>query len=247
MGKTTAGAPGNSSANGWNGWYRPEHDVKRLRGTFIEEYQTTNQSRSLETVRAITNPTPNKRRNRDVDQLSHVDRVTTNTHSSQGESQLYIFEDSEAVIKMIIKGRSPMMRRVSRTHAVALDWFFDRINLDPQNPNQIILTPRTNSQTPAVAKLRSVCLISRNLNREQSSSSVPDASCVPECPQLDSGSVQRGCGKLQRNRNPTPATCSQVWQRRKPVSKELREKCSKQLESKLKRLGWNTKSTSHRL
>ena len=43
---------------------------------------------------------------------------------------LYIFEDNEAVIKMIIKERSPTMRRVSRTHRVALDWLFDRINLD---------------------------------------------------------------------------------------------------------------------
>ena len=58
--------------------------------------------------------------NRDVDQLSHVDYVTTNTHSFQGESQLYIFEDNEAVIKMIIKGRSPTMRHVSRTHRVAI-------------------------------------------------------------------------------------------------------------------------------
>ena len=41
-----------------------------------------------------------------------------------------VFEDNEAVIKMIIKGRSPTMRHVSRTHRVALDWLFDRINLD---------------------------------------------------------------------------------------------------------------------
>ena len=31
------------------------------------------------------------------------------------------FEDNDAVIKMIIKGRSPTMRHVSRTHKVALD------------------------------------------------------------------------------------------------------------------------------
>ena len=36
------------------------------------------------------------------------------------------------MIKMIIKGRSPTMRHVSRTHRVALDWLFDRINLDPK-------------------------------------------------------------------------------------------------------------------
>ena len=33
---------------------------------------------------------------------------------------------------MIIKGRSPSMRHVSRTHRVALDWLFDRINFDPK-------------------------------------------------------------------------------------------------------------------
>ena len=43
---------------------------------------------------------------------------------------LYALEDSEAVIKMIIKGRSPTMTHVSRTHLVALGWLFDRINLD---------------------------------------------------------------------------------------------------------------------
>ena len=41
-----------------------------------------------------------------------------------------MFEDDEAVIKMIVTGRSPTMRHVSRTHRVALDWLFDRINLD---------------------------------------------------------------------------------------------------------------------
>ena len=33
---------------------------------------------------------------------------------------------------MIIKGRSPTMRHFSRTHRVALDWLFDRSNLDPE-------------------------------------------------------------------------------------------------------------------
>ena len=45
---------------------------------------------------------------------------------------LYVFQDNEAVIKMIVKGRSPTMRHVSRTHRVALDWLFDRINLDAE-------------------------------------------------------------------------------------------------------------------
>ena len=43
---------------------------------------------------------------------------------------LYVFEDNEAVIKMIINGRSPTMRHVLRTHRVALDRLFDRINQD---------------------------------------------------------------------------------------------------------------------
>ena len=75
---------------------------------------------------------PTEKRKREVEQLLNVDYVTTNANSSQGESQLYILEDTEAVIRMIIKGRSPTMRHVSRTHRVALDWLFDRINLEPK-------------------------------------------------------------------------------------------------------------------
>ena len=54
--------------------------------------------------------------------------------SSRSGALHYIFEDNEALIKMIIKSRSPTMRHVSRTHRVALDWLFDRINLDPKIP-----------------------------------------------------------------------------------------------------------------
>ena len=71
---------------------------------------------------------PKQKGNRDADPLSNLDYVTTNANSSQGESQLYTFEDNEAVIKM--RRRRPRMRHVSRTHRVALDWLFDRINLD---------------------------------------------------------------------------------------------------------------------
>ena len=71
-------------------------------------------------------------RKREFEQLSNVDYVPTNTHSSQSDSQLYIFEDNEAVISMIIEGRSPTMIHVSRTHRVAIDWLFHRINLEPK-------------------------------------------------------------------------------------------------------------------
>ena len=67
----------------------------------------------------------------EIGQLKQVDNVPSNTHSSQGDSKWYIFEDNEAVVKMVIKGSSPTIRHVSRTHRVALDWLFDRINFDP--------------------------------------------------------------------------------------------------------------------
>ena len=69
--------------------------------------------------------------------LNHIDCVPSNVQFPHQEALLYVFEDNEAVIKMIIKGRSPTMRHVSRTHRVALDRLFDRINLDSKNPNQI--------------------------------------------------------------------------------------------------------------
>ena len=60
-------------------------------------------------------------------------RVTVRREKpSHFEAQLYIFEDNEAVIKMTIEGRSPTVRHMSQTHRVALDWLFDRINLDPK-------------------------------------------------------------------------------------------------------------------
>ena len=64
--------------------------------------------------------------------MHDIDYVPSNVQSSNQEALLYVFEDNEAVIKMIMKGRSPTMRHVSRTHRVALDWLFDRVNLDPK-------------------------------------------------------------------------------------------------------------------
>ena len=75
---------------------------------------------------------PNKRSQGMFNVLNNIDHVPSNVQFSDQESLLYVFEDNEAVIKMIIKGRSPTMRHVSRTHRVALDWLFDPINLDPK-------------------------------------------------------------------------------------------------------------------
>ena len=82
----------------------------------------------------------------DSSDLFHVDTVPSNATFPQSIAMLYVFEDNEAVIKMIIKGRSPTMKHVSRTHRVALDWLFDRINLDSEFKS-VTLTPNTNSQT----------------------------------------------------------------------------------------------------
>ena len=73
-----------------------------------------------------------KQSQRVINDLDNVDFIPSNVQSSHQEVLLYVFEDNEAVIKMIIKGRSPTMRHVSITHRVALDWLFDRINLDPK-------------------------------------------------------------------------------------------------------------------
>ena len=74
----------------------------------------------------------NQRSQRMTNVLNNIDCVPSNVQSSHQEALLYVFEDNEAVIMMTINGRSPTMRHVSRTHRVALDWLFDRINLDPK-------------------------------------------------------------------------------------------------------------------
>ena len=73
-----------------------------------------------------------KQSQRVINDSDNVDFIPLNVNSSHQEALLFVFEDNEAVIKMTIKGRSPTMRHVSRTHRVALDWLFFRINLDPK-------------------------------------------------------------------------------------------------------------------
>ena len=102
-------------------------EVVRLTNNNVQPKHTGTQETGA-TLHSKTK-TQNVKRRQKVEQLSNVGYVPTKTHSSQNESQLYIFEDNEAVIKMIIEGRSPTMRHVSRTQRVALDWLFDRINL----------------------------------------------------------------------------------------------------------------------
>ena len=74
--------------------------------------------------------TQNDKRRHMVEQLSAVDYVPTNTHSSQGKFSCTYFEDNEAVVKMLVKGRSPNNEtRVQNPQSCS--WLVDRINLVP--------------------------------------------------------------------------------------------------------------------
>ena len=91
------------------------------------EFQKPTQASTRETGAQIQSTPKDQNVN-----LSNADQVSSNAHLSEKESHLYIFEYSEAVVKMIIKERIPTMRNVSRTHRVALDWLFDRFKLEPK-------------------------------------------------------------------------------------------------------------------
>ena len=69
---------------------------------------------------------------RKIDVVKDIDFVPSNVQSANRETLLYVFENNKTVIKMIMKSRNSTMRHVSRTHNVAFDWLFDRINLDPK-------------------------------------------------------------------------------------------------------------------
>ena len=97
-------------------------DVREPRGNWSPNPQPNN----------MRKPTPTTNTNLDLINIDHVH--SSGTHSGSN-AMLHVFEDNEAVIKMIIKGRSPAMRLVSRTRRVALDWLSDRINLDSRIQN----------------------------------------------------------------------------------------------------------------
>ena len=64
------------------------------------------------------------------DCLGNVDFVPPNLPEPNGRVGLLILEDNDAVIKMCLKGRSPALRHVGRTHRVDLDWLFERLRED---------------------------------------------------------------------------------------------------------------------
>ena len=83
-----------------------------------------------ETLRNQTREEEERNENTVLRAQTECDHVASNAKLSRFDALLYLFVDNEAVIKMIIKGRSPTTRHVSRTYRVALDWLFDRTNLD---------------------------------------------------------------------------------------------------------------------
>ena len=78
-------------------------------------------------------------------ELSSVDFVSSHVKSSRSGAVLYIFEDNEAVIKMIIKGRSPRNMFVEPTE---LRWigYLTGSTWTPRSKSNM-LTRKTNSQT----------------------------------------------------------------------------------------------------
>ena len=72
-------------------------------------------------------PRPRLRQPQDLlfRQYGDVDYVPCTLPMSSGLGRCIIFEDNDAVIKQCIKGRSPAMRHVARTHRVDLDWLWE--------------------------------------------------------------------------------------------------------------------------
>ena len=98
---------------------------------------------------ALGNPTRSGGKHRS---LSHsyehmspdmVDHVRSNNPESSFPGRLYIFEDNEAVIRMILKGRSPFLRHVPRTHRVDFNDFLKRIKLDSSISIRHVCTTET--------------------------------------------------------------------------------------------------------
>ena len=101
---------------------------------------------------------------------------SSKVRSSRFGAMLYIFEDNEVVIKMIIKGRSPSMRHVSRTLRVGLDWLFDRINLDPKIQMRYI---DTNHKLADILTKDSVTCDEWNHLLHWFTSAISDLCCAP--------------------------------------------------------------------
>ena len=75
-----------------------------------------------------------------------IDHISSNTIHSGVGAKLYVFQDNEAVIKMILKGRSPTMWHVSRTTEFLWIGFLTGSIWTPKSKS-FTMTPNTKSQT----------------------------------------------------------------------------------------------------
>ena len=62
--------------------------------------------------------------------LQMVDNVSRTIPLSSGQGRLLILEDNDAVLTMHRKSRAPLLRHVTRTHRVNLDWCLERLRED---------------------------------------------------------------------------------------------------------------------
>ena len=59
------------------------------------------------TVKLVNDERKHYKSHNQIDAMKDIDDVPSNVQSARQEALLYVFDDNEAVIKMIIKGRSP--------------------------------------------------------------------------------------------------------------------------------------------
>ena len=60
--------------------------------------------------------------------MDSTDYGRKNIPRSHFHARLYVFDDSEAVIRMTTSGRSPTVRLVTRTHRIDLDWLWNALH-----------------------------------------------------------------------------------------------------------------------
>ena len=67
----------------------------------------------------------------DAVSLEYCDYVPPSLPMLLHNTKMVFMQDNDAVIKMVIKCRSPALKHVARTHRINLDWLFERIRMDP--------------------------------------------------------------------------------------------------------------------
>ena len=71
-------------------------------------------------------PDPNKEFIQIHEYLNNVDFVPRTMPLANQNATITIMEDSDPVIQMSVKGRTPTMRHITRTHRITLDWVVER-------------------------------------------------------------------------------------------------------------------------